>query len=81
MLQSGVETFGSFSTSNGHIGLDKFRAGVNAMKEGLLRDTEFHLHVDVLLPESGTTNQEIENYCNIGILPSDERAHSASLCA
>ena len=41
-----VATYGWFSTSEGHRDLKEFRAGVNAIKAYLLRDTELHLHVD-----------------------------------
>ena len=41
-----VATYRWFSTSEGHIDLKEFRAGVNAIKAYLLRDTELHLHVD-----------------------------------
>ena len=45
-MHNHVATYGWFSTSEGHIDLKKFRAGVNAIKSYLLRDTELHLHVD-----------------------------------
>ena len=45
-MQNQMATFGSFSTTQGHIDLKEFRAGVNAIKGYLLRDTELHLHVD-----------------------------------
>ena len=45
-MHNHVATYGWFSTSEGHIDLKKFRAGMNAIKAYLLRDTELHLHVD-----------------------------------
>ena len=45
-MQNQMATFGWFSTTQGHIDLKEFRAGVNAIKAYLLRDTELHLHVD-----------------------------------
>ena len=43
-MHNPVATYGWFSTSEGHIELKEFRAGINAIKAYLLRDTELHLH-------------------------------------
>ena len=45
-MQNQMATFGWFSTTQGHIDLRELRAGVNAIKSYLLRDTELHLEVD-----------------------------------
>ena len=45
-MHNHVATYGWFSTSEGHIDLKEFTAGVNAIKAYLLRDTELHLHLD-----------------------------------
>ena len=45
-MRNHVATYRWFSTSEGHIDLKEFRAGVNAIKTYLLRDTELHLQVD-----------------------------------
>ena len=45
-MHNHVESYRWFSTSEGHRDLKEFRAGVNAIKAYLLRDTELHLHVD-----------------------------------
>ena len=44
-MQNQMATFGWFSTTQGHIDLKELRAGVNAIKAYLLRDTELHPHV------------------------------------
>ena len=45
-MQNQMATFGWFRTTQRHLDLREFRAGVNAIKAYLLRDTELHLHVD-----------------------------------
>ena len=79
-MHNHVATYGWFSTSEGHIDLKEFKAGVPAIKAYLLRDTELHLHVH---------NMVFFYYLKVkqsharimGLLPSNERVHHCTLCA
>ena len=83
-MQNQMATFGWFSTTQGHIDLKEFRAGVNAIKAYLLRDTELHLHVDNMvffhylkkwrgrIRRLNNLMQELWEYCrqmNVFIIP------------
>ena len=83
-MHNHVATYGWFSTSEGHIDLKEFRAGVNAIKAYLLRDTELHLHVDHMvffyylkkwggrIRRLNSLMQELWDYCrqmNVFIVP------------